>query len=61
MKELETIDNQIEEISKKMEDQNLGKGTANTMTRVSGYVRAINNFNIGKQQEYRDRLEYEVK
>jgi anaerobic ribonucleoside-triphosphate reductase len=58
MKELERIDEEIIELNEKMCNPDLAAGTAHTMTRVSGYVRAIDNFNVGKIQEYRERLEY---
>ena len=29
-------------------------------TRVTGYYRAVQNFNDGKQSEFEDRLEYKI-
>jgi len=29
-------------------------------SRVVGYLRPISQYNLGKQQEYRDRLPYEI-
>ena len=60
--ELSRIDEQIEEITKKIEDPKLAAGTAETMTRVSGYYRAVSAFNAGKgrQGEFGQRKTYEV-
>lgn len=30
-------------------------------TRIVGYYRALSNWNVGKTQEYKDRVEYDVK
>jgi anaerobic ribonucleoside-triphosphate reductase len=59
-KEIAEIDRQIEELERKISDKNIAKETAHTLTRVSGYYRPVSNFHAGKQQEYRERLEYEL-
>jgi hypothetical protein len=56
----ETIDKKIAELERLIADPDLGKGTAHTMARVSGYVRAIDNFCIGKAQEFKERKTYVV-
>ena len=60
--ELSRIEEQISEITKKIEDPKLGSGTAETMTRVSGYYRAVSGFNDGKGRmgEFGQRKEYSV-
>lgn len=48
----DTIKSKIEEIKSRPSPQ--------VFTRVTGYYRAVSNFNIGKQAEYANRLEYAV-
>lgn len=50
----------ITEIESKMNDPKLCEGTASVYTRVSGYYRAVNNFNNGKKQEVKERKHYNV-
>jgi anaerobic ribonucleoside-triphosphate reductase len=54
------IEKEITELERIIKDRNFAKGTATTMTRVSGYVRAVENMNPGKQAEVAERLTYEV-
>jgi anaerobic ribonucleoside-triphosphate reductase len=60
MTEIEKIDQQINQIKEKINDQNLCNGTAATWTRITGYYRAVEFFNDGKQQEFSQRLEYSI-
>jgi len=55
---LKQIESEIKEIENKLNDPDLCKGTASTYTRITGYFRSIDNFNLGKKQEYIERLEY---
>jgi anaerobic ribonucleoside-triphosphate reductase len=55
---LEDIDKQIEEIKAKMNDPKLCDETASTWTRISGYYRAVEFWNNGKQSEMTERVEY---
>ena len=57
-KRIERIDEQIEQINLKLADPNLCEGTADVLTRVSGYYRQISNFNEGKAEEFVCRREY---
>lgn len=50
----------ITEIETQMNDAKLCEGTASVYTRVSGYYRALNNFNNGKKQEVSERKHYSV-
>ena len=50
----------ITEIESKMNDPKLCEGTASVYTRVSGYYRALNNFNNGKKQEVSERKHYSM-
>lgn len=56
----ETINNKIEELERAMNDPKLCEGTASVYTRVSGYYRAVNNFNEGKKREVAERKHYKV-
>jgi anaerobic ribonucleoside-triphosphate reductase len=59
--ELEIIDEEIEKLKKKMSNPDLAKGTAETWSRVSGYMRPVSAWNTGKRDgEYPSRLNYEV-
>ena len=58
---LKQIENEIKEIENKLNDPDLCKGTASTYTRITGYFRSIENFNIGKRQEYIERVAYRSK
>jgi hypothetical protein len=56
----EEIEKKIEELERLIADPDIGKGTAHTLARVSGYVRAIDNFCVGKSQEFKERVTYVV-
>jgi ribonucleoside-triphosphate reductase len=60
-KQLARIEEQITQLEEKIKDPHLCEGSASTYTRISGYYRPIENFNSGKKEEYRQRLEYELK
>jgi len=60
MSKIEKIDNQIKEIQDKLNNPHLCEGTAEVYTRVSGYYRPVENFNDGKQEEFVQRLEYNL-
>ena len=55
-----TAKEKITEIEAQMNDSKLCEGTASVYTRVSGYYRALNNFNNGKKQEVSERKHYSV-
>ena len=55
-----TAQEKIQEIEYKMNDPKLCEGTASVYTRVSGYYRALNNFNNGKKREVSERKHYSV-
>ena len=56
--EKEELERKIEELERLISDPNLAKGTAATITRVSGYHRPVENMNAGKQMEVAERLTY---
>ena len=56
----EQVKEKITEIEAQMNDPKLCEGTASVYTRVSGYYRAVNNFNNGKKQEVKERKHYNV-
>ena len=56
----EQAQEKITEIETQMNDPKLCEGTASVYTRVSGYYRAVNNFNNGKKQEVKERKHYAV-
>lgn len=58
MEELDKLNKQIEELEKKINDPDLCRGTAELMTRITGYYRMVSAFNPGKKQEVIERLEY---
>jgi anaerobic ribonucleoside-triphosphate reductase len=58
--ELEKINERIEELEKTISDKEVANGTAQTMTRCSGYYRAVENMNTGKQREVVERVPYAV-
>jgi len=58
---LKQIEQEIAKIENKLNDPDLCRGTASTYTRITGYFRSIENFNLGKKQEYIERLEYRPK
>jgi anaerobic ribonucleoside-triphosphate reductase len=60
-KQLTRIDEQITQLEEKIKDPHLCEGSASTYSRISGYYRPINNWNAGKKEEYRQRLEYDLK
>lgn len=57
----EQVQEKITEIETKMNNPKLCEGTASVYTRVSGYYRAVANFNAGKRQEVKERKHYNVK
>jgi len=59
-KQIERIDEQIQQIQSKLNDPKLCEGTAECYTRVSGYYRPVTNFNDGKQAEFTQRVEYSI-
>jgi anaerobic ribonucleoside-triphosphate reductase len=59
--QINKLDEQAAAINAKLSDYNLCKGTASILTRISGYFRAVENFNTGKQSEFMDRLSYKIK
>ena len=59
-KQIEKINEQIEQIEARIKDPHLCEGTASTYTRITGYHRPVENFNDGKQQEMIERLEYKI-
>lgn len=56
----EMAQEKIAEIETQMNDPKLCEGTASVYTRVSGYYRAVNNFNNGKRAEVKERKHYAV-
>lgn len=56
----EQILEKITEIETKMNSPKLCEGTASIYTRVSGYYRAVTNFNDGKKREVAERKHYNV-
>jgi anaerobic ribonucleoside-triphosphate reductase len=61
MNELQKIDGEIIKIIASINDPNLCEDTADTYTRCTGYYRPVRMFNNGKQSEYMQRLEFELK
>jgi anaerobic ribonucleoside-triphosphate reductase len=61
MDRITKINEDISNIEAKLADPNLGKGTVETSSRITGYYRPIENFNPGKQQEFSERQEYSIK
>jgi ribonucleoside-triphosphate reductase len=57
-KAIERVDSQINEVTGKLNDPGLCKGTAEAYTRVSGYYRPVSAFNSGKAQEVEERKAY---
>ena len=57
---IKKLDEEINQVTVKLNDPNLCKGTLDVQTRVSGYFRSISNWNTGKQQEYSERTEYKI-
>jgi anaerobic ribonucleoside-triphosphate reductase len=59
---LQDIENQIDEINKKMADPDLCKNSASTFSRITGYYRNVENWNIGKRYgEYISRRVFDIK
>lgn len=52
------IRKRIEELKSLKSDPKLCEDTAIVYARVSGYMRDVSNFNIGKSQEFKDRKMY---
>jgi anaerobic ribonucleoside-triphosphate reductase len=57
---IEKIDEQIKQIDDAMADPQLAQGSAQIYSRISGYYRAIQNWNTGKRAEFEARKEYLV-
>jgi len=57
-KQIEKLNEQIEQIESRIKDPKLCEGTADVYQRITGYHRPISNWNNGKQQEMTERLEY---
>ena len=52
------IDEEIDELKEKLKN---AKGTESEVyTRIVGYHRAVDNWNKGKKEEYRDRVEFDI-
>jgi hypothetical protein len=60
-KQIARINEQINQIEEKINDRNLCEGSASTYSRITGYYRPVQNWNQGKREEYRQRVEYELK
>jgi len=59
-KRIEKIDEQIQQITAKLNDPHLCEGTADTYSRISGYYRPTANWNEGKTEEFVQRVEYSL-
>jgi ribonucleoside-triphosphate reductase len=55
---MEELNKQIKEITEKMNDPELCLGSASVWSRITGYWRPIEYWNIGKKQEYQERIPY---
>ena len=52
------IDEEIDELKEKLKN---AKGTESEVyTRIVGYHRAVDNWNKGNKEEYRDRVEFDI-
>jgi anaerobic ribonucleoside-triphosphate reductase len=61
-KQIARIEEQIQQIETKIKDPNLCDGSARTYSRITGYYRPIQGaWNAGKAEEYRQRVEYDLK
>jgi len=60
MSKIEKLDEQMNDLKRKLTDPNLCKGTMQIVSRVSGFYRAVECFNRGKQQEFAERAEYNL-
>ena len=60
-KQIEKINEQIDQIKCKINDPKLAEGTAETYSRITGYYRPVSAWNEGKTEEFTQRLEYELK
>jgi ribonucleoside-triphosphate reductase len=58
--EIKRIDEKITETEQKRDDPKLCEGTATAYSRVSGYYRAVKNWNAGKKSEFKQRKEYQL-
>ncbi len=56
--ELVRLKAEIELIKSALEDPTLGEGTASTYARISGYYRDVKAWNVGKAEEYSNRVSY---
>jgi hypothetical protein len=54
------IDEKINALELKLNDSHLCEGTALLESRVSGYYRPVRSWNQGKQQEFKERFEYNL-
>jgi len=59
-KQLEKINEQIEQIEQRIKDPHLCEGTSDVYQRITGYHRPVSNWNDGKKQEMVERLEYSL-
>ena len=59
-KTIEKIDEQINQISCKLNDPKLCDGTAEVYSRISGYYRPTMAWNDGKTAEFTQRVEYAI-
>ncbi len=57
---LKKLNENLAELEAKVADPDIGKGTADTFMRITGYVRAYNSFNRGKQAEVQERKSYKL-
>lgn len=58
--ELAKLEAQKAAIVAAMNDPNLCANTASVFSRVSGYYRPVNLFNVGKAKEFKDRKLYNI-
>jgi ribonucleoside-triphosphate reductase len=59
--ELKQIEIDMKTIAGIINDPCLCEGSASTYSRISGYYRPTENWNNGKQEEFRQRLEYDLR
>lgn len=57
---LAKIKEQRNEIIKALNDPNLMEGTASSYSRITGYYRCTQNWNVGKKSELSDRKLYNL-
>jgi anaerobic ribonucleoside-triphosphate reductase len=59
-KKIAKIDEAISQVQAKLNDAHLCEGTADTITRISGYHRPVSCWNDGKKAEMTQRREYTI-